>query len=273
MTPFGIAFGEALIDCFPDRRVVAGAPLHVAVHLAALGWRSALVTRLGGDEDGAEIRRVLEERGVETEWVETDPRLPTGRVTIAMSGTCHRFAIGRPAAWDAIEGPARLPPHDAFVFGSLAARDARSAGTLRRLLASAGTRVFDVNLRPPDVPADFVREGLQAADVLKLNEDEEGTVAGLAGIDAEPAAWFRAARRLRFLCRTLGERGAALHARDGRSWTVEGPRFEVVDTVGAGDAFTAGLADGLTRGRPPQEALAHAQALATRIVQQRGGLP
>jgi fructokinase len=146
-------FGEALIDVFPDQEVVAGAPLHVAVHLAARGWFTWLVTRVGDDVAGARIRDVLERYGVDASLIEVDPALPTGQVTVRFFGKSHSFVIHRPAAWDAIAGPERLEPHDAFCYGTLAARDRRSRRTLERLLSisSAPLRVFDVNLRPPDI--------------------------------------------------------------------------------------------------------------------------
>jgi len=277
VTRTAVCFGEALIDCFPDRRVVAGAPLHVAVHLARLGWRASLATRVGDDEDGRRIHGTLERFGVDTALVETDPLLATGTVRIELGGgDGPRFGIGRPAAWDAIVGPAQLPEADAFVYGTLAARDPRSAATLRRLLAEPfrGLRVLDVNLRPPDYSEESVRMTLEAADVLKLNGEELEAVAGLLGFEPRPADYFSFAPRLRWLCVTLGEQGARLHARDGGAWTVAAPETAtVVDTVGAGDAFTAGLVDGLARGAEPEDVFEAARTLAGEAVGHRGGLP
>ncbi len=270
-----VTFGEALIDVYPDHRVVAGAALHVAAHLAALGRETSLITRLGDDSDGALIRSTLEDQGVETSLVETDPELPTGEVTITFEGKVHSFTIHGPVAWDAIAGPDELPAHDIFCYGTLAARDSRSRSALERLLVAsrAPIRAFDVNLRPPDVFADVVRMGLSSATVVKVSEDELGDVAALLDFEAAPAAYFAGGHAIRWLCVTKGERGAELHSRTGEMFSIEGPQVEVVDTIGAGDAFIAGLVDGLARGRDEASALEAAGAAAASTLATSGGLP
>jgi len=268
-----LVFGEALIDCFPDARVVAGAPLHVAVHLAHLGWESALVSRVGDDADGARILAVLKEHGVSTRLVEVDPERPTGTVAIEFDDEGdHTFEIRRDVAWDFIEGPTETPPCDAFVFGSLAAR-AGSRAALERLLvgASSASAVFDVNLRPPDVVPDVLAAGVRSAEVVKVNEDEFARVGRLLDLDGEDA-WFRFAPSLRWLCVTRGAEGASLRAKGG-AWSVSGADVDVVDTVGAGDAFCAGLVDALARDLDAPDALDAARSLAARVLSKRGGLP
>lgn len=270
-----LLFGEALIDEFPDHRAVAGAPLHLAVHLAAWGWRAQLLTRLGADGDALLIRRTLHARGLDTTLIEQDPALPTGRVSIHLTAHGHTFTIHGPAAWDAIAGPVRLPPHDLLYFGTLAGRSAVSRATLRRLLAASAApfRVLDVNLRPPDIPVDVLGDGLTRATLLKANAEEFQESARLLGIAPEPAAYFGLAPALRWLCLTRGPDGAELHDRAGRCWRVAADAVAVVDSVGAGDAFTAGLVDALARGQPEPEALARARAAATAGLLHRGGLP
>lgn len=270
-----VIFGEALIDVFPDREVVAGAPLHVAVHLAARGWITWLVTRVGDDVAGARIRDVLERYGVDASLVEVDAAIPTGRATVRMSDERHSFVIHRPAAWDAIAGPERLQPHDAFCYGTLAGRDERSRRTLERFLSitSAPLRVFDVNLRPPDIDRDVLETGLRAATVLKTNRGELAAAAGILGFPTAPASYFDAAPTLQWLCVTHGEQGAELYSRSGEKFALRGASVDVVDTVGAGDAFTAGFVDALARGSRGHEALEAAHEAAASILAKRGGLP
>ncbi len=270
-----VIFGEALIDVYPDNRVVAGAPLHVAAHLAARGWHTHFVTRLGADSEGDRIRSTLERQQVDLSLVETDTTFPTGEVTITFDGPEHSFVIHRPAAWDAIEGPDELPAHDVFCYGSLAGRDARSRAALKRLLevSDAPLKAFDVNLRPPDVLPEVLAMGLRRATLLKLSGEEFHEVARLLGMAPEPAAYFEAGPELRWLCVTLGAEGARLALRAGPELSVGGPEVDVVDTVGAGDVFTAGLVQALARGAPEEEALEAARDAAGAVLAQQGGLP
>ncbi|MDQ3766868.1 MAG: PfkB family carbohydrate kinase [Actinomycetota bacterium] len=270
-----VVFGEALIDVYPDNRVVAGAALHVAAHLAGRGWNTRLVTRLGADPEGDRIRTTLERQGVDLSLVETDEGLPTGEVTITFDGPEHSFVIHRPAAWDAIEGPEELPAHDVFCYGSLAGRDARSRATLRRLLdlSDAPLKAFDVNLRPPDVLPEVLRMGLRRATLLKLSGEEFDEVARLLDIASEPAAYFDAGPELRWLCVTLGPEGARLVRRADDELSIEGPDVDPVDTVGAGDVFTAGLVGALAGGATDQEALEAARDAAGAVLVHQGGLP
>ena len=273
MPPSALVFGEALIDRFPDRAVVAGAPLHVAAHLAHLGWETSVVSRVGDDTDGRLIRQVLEHQGVDISLLEVDGTLPTGTVDIDLHDDgSHSFTIHRPVAWDAIEGPDPVPSVDVLYFGTLALRDERSRGTLERIEAGFyGVRVVDVNLRPPADAADTIRFAATRADVLKLSDDELPAVARALGVQAEPGAL--AAAGPQWVCLTRGAAGASLHHTDGGSWERGGATVEVVDTVGAGDAFCAGLIDGLVRDLEPGRVLKRSQELATAVVRRRGGMP
>ncbi|MBA2313370.1 MAG: hypothetical protein H0V97_11320 [Actinobacteria bacterium] len=263
-----------MIDVYPDARAVAGAPLHVAAHLSKLGWCARMITRLGRDPEGDLIRATLERHGVDVSLVETDEELATGTVTIHMSGTSHRFEIHKPAAWDAIQGPAGLPPHEVFLYGTLAARCETSRATMLRLLdGDCSMRVFDANLRPPDIDVALVRHALSMATVCKVNDEELIDVAGMLGIAVTPQALFEVALALEWLCVTKGASGAELFDRSGASFSARAPEVEIIDSVGAGDAFVAGLIDGLAQRLPPQEALEHALSTATSVLTTRGGLP
>ena len=272
MSRRALLFGEALIDEFPDRRVVAGAPLHVAAHLASFGWEALVVARVGDDADGRAIRGRLERHGVGTSLLEVDPVLPTGTVAITLHpGAGHSFNIRRPAAWDAVEGPPVVPPHDVVYFGSPALRDPRARAALERLLAAGSTRLVDANLRPPDYDAARLRFAVTHADVFKASAEELPELARLLQVSPDPRALF--AFGPEWVGITRGAAGAELHHRDGRRWEAPGASVEVVDTVGAGDAFLAGLIDGLMTAGDGAAALARAQRTAAAIVGQRGGFP
>lgn len=264
-----LTFGEALIDEFPGQRVVAGAPLHIAAHLATLGWSASLITRVGDDPDGRHIIEVLREHDVDPSFVEVDGQLPTGRSTIELTDQGHDFTVHRPAAWDAIAGPDPIPKHDVTVFGTLPCHDPRSRTALSRLLDAGSFIVADANLRPPDFDDAAIRLIVERADLLKVNEEELAAITAMLGVEREGLHSLGP----QWVCVTRGPDGADLTHRDGRVWATSGTRQRVVDTVGAGDAFCAGLIDGLMAGGDPRVALEQARELAEATVRHRGGLP
>ena len=271
--PRALSFGESVVDVYPDGRVVAGSPVHIAAHLAAMGWSVTLATRVGQDADAGSIRKVLRQYGVSEAAVESDPLLPTGSVTITLDRNGHSFHIHKPAAWDSLE-LLEVPPADVALFGSLIGRSPVARSALGRLLAQDfAMRVFDVNLRPPDVHVETIRRGLEAATVVKVSVDELSEVARIIEMPAEARSLFEYGENLEWLAVTRGARGAELWHRSGRSWSHAATREEVIDTVGAGDAFTAGLVHGLWHDVAGDEALAMAVGVADSVLGQRGGLP
>lgn len=260
MAPTALVVGEALIDEYPSERVVAGAPLHVAAHLAARGWHAKLVTRVGDDPDGRRIVATCRSLGIDISLIEVDPSLPTGTTAIHLGPEGPRFDVRFPAAWDLVEGPDPVPPHDVLVFGTLPLRHPVGAATLRRLVeASCGLVAVDANLRPPHDSPEAIAWAVGVAHLLKMNSSEAATIAVPDGIE--------------WVCVTRGAEGATLQCRDGRQWEAPAAPSVVVDTVGAGDAFLAALLDGLIAGDDPGAALAEANRSAARVVAQRGGLP
>jgi fructokinase len=253
---------------------VAGSPFHVAAHLAVRGWNVFFITRVGDDPDGRRVTEVLEERGIDISFLEVDPVHPSGTVTVSLSGVDHSFTIHAPASWDFIEGPAALPDHDVFCFGTLVGRNERSLRTLEKLLSRSGrTKALDVNLRENNFVEPALRMGLEQATIVKAGGDEFEMVSEIVGVEPSARAWFDRYARLEWLAVTHGALGAELHHRDERTWRRVPEPVEVVDSVGAGDAFFAGLVDALVKGKDGDEALRTAEEVATRIVQQRGGAP
>ena len=272
--PTALSFGESVIDIYPDRRVVAGSPVHLAAHLAHRGWRAFLATRVGDDDDGRTIRSTIALHGISEELVEVDPKLPTGTVTVSLHESGHSFEIHRPVAWDQLELKGPPPEADAFCYGSLIGRSEVARLTLFRLLDEGRypMRVFDVNLRPPDVHLETVRRGLRGATVIKISDEELGDLTAALDLAGEEEL-FATAPHLQWLAVTSGARGARLLHRSGDSWTQAVETIEVLDAVGAGDAFTGGLVDALARNRSGEEALAAAMRASRSVLRQRGGLP
>jgi fructokinase len=283
-----ILFGEILFDRFPDgSERLGGAPLNVAAHLAGLGARPLLVSRVGADPPGDRVRARLAELGLDLAGVQCDPRLATGAVEVRIESGEPRFEILPERAWDRIalaparRALARVEPA-LLCHGTLAARSARSRRTLAALTRDlAAPRVVDVNLRPPWTPAARARELARGAAWLKVSRAELARLLDLEGeitLDAIPAQARTLARRLSAarVAVTDGERGAWLVS--AREPALSAPAAAVppgrfVDPVGAGDAFTAALLLGALGGWPESLALARGNELAAHVCTLRGALP
>src|SRR5690242_8168137 len=173
-----LLFGEILIDRFPDREVLGGAPFNVARHLCAFGCAPVLITRIGLDEAGARVLHVLENSGLATHGVQLDSIHSTGVVEVRFTSEgAHRFEILPNQAYDHIHPRlARIAAIAAqpqlVYFGTLAQR-ADSHRALRHMLRATGAQRFlDVNLRSPWIHVPRLDWSLKQADIVKANDAE-----------------------------------------------------------------------------------------------------
>lgn len=279
-----ILFGEVLIDVFPDRLVLGGAPFNVARHLRAFGLNPILVTRTGTDEYRNIVIAAMGHFGMETMGVQGDPTHPTGKVLVHVGKEGHRFEILPDQAYDFINPTiTRMvtlsAQADLVYFGTLAQRNKNSRRALGTLLRStAAPRMLDLNLRKPWYDLPTLKRSLAYADILKVNEEELLTLAGLLRLQAadERAAAEQLIRQhdLECLLVTYGERGSWLLNKDGTEVDNDGINgHSVTDTVGAGDAFSAVFIAGALGGWPIQQTLMRANAFAAALCSQRGAVP
>jgi fructokinase len=285
-------FGEILWDCLPSGRHAGGAPFNVAAHLAQLGVSASILSAVGQDSLGDEILEVAKDKGVNIEFVvRARIGLPTGTgiATVDAMGNAT-YELVQPVAWDEIivspEALESVAKAGAFIFGSLATRSPYNLDQLDRLLGVKGPlKFFDVNLRPPFADPNRVVELAARADVIKLNHDEVGQIAswlrtgeatpnppGNADAVAEACAALSEATNTPRICVTMAAAGAALWDR-GNLVSAPAPKVVVKDTVGAGDAFMAGLMVGLTRGADAQAVVETACRLGAIVASHDGATP
>jgi fructokinase len=278
-------FGEILWDFLPQGAFPGGAPFNVAYHLHQLGLRAFPVSAVGRDVLGEELLRRLRNWGLPVEGIHRHYGLPTGYVTAHLSaaGDAH-YEITPNVAWDQIpvEGDAvQLATQvRALVFGSLAQRSHFNRSTLDRLLSilpSDALRVFDVNLRAPHDDLELVRSLATRATLLKLNAAEAARLANEpdhpSGREETHARALAEWSGCPVVCVTAGAKGAGLLHQGDWSWVKARPTT-VRDTVGAGDAFLAGLLAGLLlHHEPPATALARACRLGEFVAAHDGATP
>ncbi len=277
-----VVFGEVLFDHFPDgSRVLGGAPFNVAWHLRGLGVDPLMVSAVGDDDEGVEVRRRMEVWGMSSGGVQVDPARPTGRVTATIEEGSPRFDIGADQAWDAIGAvpaceAAAGSPVPLLYHGTLALRSAASASALQALIHSTDAQTFvDLNLRAPWWTRERVLLPLAHASWVKLNDEELGVltsrpVGALQECEDAAVAFAREYSISRVVV-TRGERGAiaVIEARDVLE--TDAPAVtDVVDTVGAGDAFSAIMCVGILRGWGVEETLDRAASFAAELCRVRG---
>ncbi len=273
------AIGEILFDCFPDRAVLGGAPGNVSCMVRQFGLESAMVSAVGRDPLGDRALRELAERGIDTRFIIRDSH-PTGAVNVTLDAegkASYRFDPD--SAYDHLVWSEELGRFaatlDAVCWGSLARRGASAENVHRfvRAVRPDCLRVFDVNLRAPFYSAESIRESLELADVVKFNDEELPLIAGFFGVAPEELIPRLLAGTVRLVALSLGPEGAMLHARGETSREPAFPIDRRVDTVGAGDAYTATLIAGLLAGKPLGAINRHANRVAAFVCTQRGATP
>lgn len=286
MPPFSVAvFGEVLADVFPDQSVLGGAPFNVARHLQAFGLNPLMISRVGQDALGAALLGEMSRLGMSVSGMQRDPDHPTGQVRVTLDNGSHRFDILPDQAYDFLEAAAarqavaKVRPQLAY-FGTLVQRNDQSRDALAAFISECKCPLFlDVNLRKPWYDTDAIAQSLQAADIVKLNDDELAEVAAMFGCRDLPSAEQAKALRDRFdlqqVLVTCGAAGSWLMDKTGQIICVpsDGAAKTVVDTVGAGDAYSAVFILGRVYGWALEDTMRHASHYAAAICQIRGAVP
>jgi fructokinase len=281
--PRVIGLGELLWDLLPAGAQMGGAPANFAYHAARLGAQAAVITRVGADARGDEIVARLQTLGLSARLVQRDPTSSTGTVTVALSGDgLPDYTIHENVAWDFLEAtPDTLEAAaeaDALCFGSLAQRNPVSRGAIEALVRAtplSAWRILDVNLRQQYFTEQILRSSMEWANLLKLNDVELPVLSRMFRLDGDERKQVEALATmfdLRLVALTRGAQGSLLYC-DGQWAEHVPPPVPVVDTVGAGDAFTAALCMGLLAGNELQRINIEANRLAGWVCSQAGATP
>jgi fructokinase len=278
-----VGIGEVLWDLLPSGPQLGGAPANFVYHAGALGARASLVTRVGSDDLGQAIRQRFAQAGVDLNTMQGDDEAPTGTVTVALSGEgIPEYVIREDVAWDRLAvTPASLDAvrrADAVCFGSLAQRGQVSRSSIQTLVAAAppaALRLFDVNLRQAYFSRQVLEQSLRLANVLKLNDDELPVLAQLFGLTGSTRHQIEALAgtfELGLVALTRGSAGSLLFQAGAWSDRAAAPGT-VVDTIGAGDAFSAALVLGMLSKMPLASINAVADEVARHVCSCAGATP
>lgn len=268
-------FGEVLFDCFPTgKEILGGAPFNVAWHLQALGDQPSLISRVGKDLYGNKILTAMGNWGMDTTLVQIDDNSPTGRVQVTIDNDEPDYNIVSNSAYDFIsDDPLSGNIGDGILYhGTLCLRNPVSRSAYSKILQNQSLKIFlDVNLRAPWWKKDEIFSWLKKAHWVKMNQDELKLLTGTAKDTRHQMAELQITYGLEQVIVTRGEQGTLIRTANGELHSlVPGKVEQLVDTVGAGDAFSAVYIHGLRAGWPIDLNLHHAQHFASKVIGLRG---
>ncbi len=278
-----VGIGELLWDVFPGRRRMGGAPVNFACHCRQLGARGIPVSCIGADENGRAIEAAVAELGLEVGFLQVHPTAPTGTVNVVLDQMGKPvYEICEGVAWDFIrldESLRRLASSvDAVCFGSLAQRWETSRETIRRFVwmcPERALKIFDVNLRQSFYSKPLIEASLGLANALKVSDEELPVLAELFELKGTALDQIRELIHrysLRLVAYTRGADGSMLVTADSMV-DYAGCKPNAIDTVGAGDSYTAALCMGVLSGHSLSDVILHASRVAAFVCEQPGATP
>ena len=278
MKPIVIGIGEYLWDVLPTGKKAGGAPVNFAYHASQHGTEGWAISAIGKDELGDELLEVTAAHKINAEVSRVD--YPTGTVQVTLCNGQPNYEICEGVAWDYIplteESINLAKKAKAISFGTLAQRHEVSRETTRTLVQAApadALKVYDINLRQHFWSKELIEASLEMANIFKINDEELETlkpVFGLEEMDTDQACrYFMEKFSLNMLVLTAGDKFSSIYYGNEKS-TIETPRVEVVDAVGAGDAFSGSLIGSLLSGKSIKEAHKAAVETAAYVCTQAG---
>ena len=275
-----VGIGEILWDMLPSGKALGGAPANFAYHAMRLGEEGWAVSAVGDDALGREILDIVASKKLNSLIALSDK--PTGTVEVELDARgVPTYNIMEDVAWDNIpytpEMEELAKKADAVCFGSLVQRMSSRDSVLRfvRAMRPEALKVFDINLRQHYYDREILEESLKLADILKINDEEIRIVAGMLGLGDDDAAACRsliADYGLKLVILTRGAQGSEVVTADEVIPQAVG-HVDVVDTVGAGDAFTAAFVVAYLRGDPLADAQRLASETASYVCSRKGAMP
>lgn len=285
--PRVLVFGEVLWDQFPDGAVLGGAPANFAIRVQTLGESVAFVSSVGQDELGDKTLKMLQDMGLDTRCIQRDAGHPTGIVQVHFEAhdAASAYTIVPNVAYDYVNDTPAVQHAASQVelvyFGTLAQRTAHNRQTLQKIFKAApqAKRLLDINLRQNCYTPQTILDSLRQAHILKLNDAELIQISQILGWSENIGIQAFCERicqttQVELCLVTLGAKGVYAFEKQKvgyQEFNVPGYQVKVVDTVGAGDAFTAGFVWSYLRGQGIAQSCEMGSRLGAMVAMQRGG--
>ena len=276
-----VGIGEILFDMLPSGAQLGGAPANFAYHVCCLGGRGVAVSAIGKDDLGRQVKEILAAKKLEAVLPEVD--YPTGVVKVSLDERgVPEYTIIEDVAWDNVPYTAEMKAlagqAAAVCFGTLAQRNPVTRATVMSFIADMpadSLKVYDINLRQHFYSREIIEESLKVADILKINDEEIGVVGELVGMEGEWEAICRVlieSYGLRLVILTKGAEGSEVITMD-EEFNVACPEVKIVDTVGAGDSFTAAFVNAYLRGEAIEDCHNIANRISAFVCSRAGAMP
>lgn len=280
-----LVVGEILFDVFEKEKQLGGAPFNFAYHLKNFGFPVRYISRIGNDTHGKEILNILEHHHFNIDDIQIDDKYDTGTVIVQLSSSGNpTFHINTDMAYDYInylpkEHSTLIDMADFIYFGTLAQRSKQGFENIQKLMENRRPDTvcfYDINLRPDCYSEKVILTSLEHADILKINTQELDECKRIFRFSKNNDAFIHFLMdqyALKIVAITRGDKGSELYTKDGHFQAKINRVSSIVDTVGAGDAYSSMLAIGIIKGWEPARMLSIASMFASRICEIRGAIP
>jgi len=276
------AIGEILYDVYPDKKRLGGAPFNFIYHIWKILGKANFISSVGDDANGKEMLVHLNSIGFDTSAIIIDKEHPTGTVDVTIDeNKIPHYKMNRYCSFDYMvqdDNSTNVFENetDLLSFGTFTMRDEISRNTVLSLFNQPDKKYFcDLNLRHDLFSRELIEKVLLTSNVIKVNQDELDKLKSLLTLDSKNRNAVNKLMQnfnIDLVAVTLGERGAELYSRDKISFC-KPPTGNILDTLGAGDAFSAILCLGYLYNVDLDELNKLANEFAFQICQVSGALP
>ncbi len=276
-----ISIGEILWDVYPDLKRLGGAPFNFIYHIKKLIGNAYFISSVGNDDDGKELLKILKENDFEIDTIFIDNHHPTGKVFVTLDeNKTPQFKMSSTASFDFLQltekAKQAIEESDLIYFGTFTSRSEISRKTIQSILNKPNKKYFcDLNLRHNFYTIDFIEQALITSNVLKINEEEFYKLQNIFSLppDSENAIQELISKfKIDLIALTMGEKGAKLFtASEFHFYQQE--KTDIIDTLGAGDAFSSILCLGYLNNFPLEKINRLANQFAAEICKIRGAIP
>lgn len=276
------AIGEILYDVYPDKKKLGGAPFNFIYHIWKILGNVTFVSSVGNDANGKEMLSFLNSISFNTKHIYIDKKFPTGTVQVKLSeDKTPQFTISPECSYDYItlrDSTRQLIENetDLLYLGTLSTRSETSRNTIMSLFNKPHLKYFcDLNLRHNFYTKELIEKTLLTCNVLKINQEELDKLKqffDLQQFNNRAIEQLITKFDIDLIGLTLGENGAELYTKNENNY-YKTEIINVVDTLGAGDAFAAILCLGYLYKMPITEINKLANKFAAEICMVNGALP